>query len=170
MRDNIFFHVQSIFHCCYLSLYAFCRFVSSVGADKNVFEPLSEPVSCFCKLRMEDIGRCLRCECVITDVFGRSSEPVSVETSPILPGTFSPFPFADTFLSTPRFPARYSLQHNMPQIWVWNLCRTRLNFWDMILLLHASEPKLLMCLLFPSPLSNSLSLSGTSSILLPIMP
>ncbi|MCH91227.1 protein phosphatase 1 regulatory subunit, partial [Trifolium medium] len=36
-------------------------------------------------VRLEDIGRCLKCECVVTDVFGRSSEVVYIETTPVLP-------------------------------------------------------------------------------------
>jgi len=37
-------------------------------------------------LRLEDIGRCFKCECVVTDVFGRSSEPAYAEIGPVLPG------------------------------------------------------------------------------------
>lgn len=37
-------------------------------------------------MRFQDIDRCLKCECSVTDVFGRSSETVSAVTSPILPG------------------------------------------------------------------------------------
>lgn len=39
-------------------------------------------------MRLEDIGRFLKCECIVTDLFGRSSEPAFAETGPILPGTF----------------------------------------------------------------------------------
>ncbi|XP_010923670.1 187-kDa microtubule-associated protein AIR9 isoform X1 [Elaeis guineensis] len=59
----------------------------SVGTgDYQSFEPLPSRCSCSYKMRLEDIGRCLKCECIITDVFGRSSEPVSAVTAPILPG------------------------------------------------------------------------------------
>lgn len=54
--------------------------------DRKSFEPLPTQQSCSYKLRFEDIGRCLRCECIVTDVFGRLSEPAYAETDPILPG------------------------------------------------------------------------------------
>ncbi|KAJ0262088.1 187-kDa microtubule-associated protein AIR9 [Hirschfeldia incana] len=50
------------------------------------YEALSTEISCSYKVRLEDIGRCLKCECVVHDVFGRSSEPAYAETSPISPG------------------------------------------------------------------------------------
>lgn len=50
------------------------------------FEPLPAQRSCTYKVQFEDIGRCLRCECIVTDVFGRSSEPTYAETAAILPG------------------------------------------------------------------------------------
>ncbi|XP_057465602.1 187-kDa microtubule-associated protein AIR9 isoform X2 [Actinidia eriantha] len=62
----------------------FCS--SGTGSDMS-FEPLPSHHSCSYKVRLEDIGRCLRCECIVTDVFGRSSEPAYAETTPILPGT-----------------------------------------------------------------------------------
>jgi hypothetical protein len=37
------------------------------------------------KVRLEDVGYCLRCECVVLDLFGRSTEPVIVITSPVVP-------------------------------------------------------------------------------------
>ncbi|KAI4312428.1 hypothetical protein MLD38_037238 [Melastoma candidum] len=52
----------------------------------NSFEPMPSERSCIYRVRFEDIGRCLRCECVVTDVFGRSTEPTYAETSPIQPG------------------------------------------------------------------------------------
>ncbi|XP_038987888.1 187-kDa microtubule-associated protein AIR9 isoform X2 [Phoenix dactylifera] len=59
----------------------------SVGmGDYQSFEPLPSHRSCSYKVRLEDIGRCMKCECTITDVFGRSSESVSAVTGPILPG------------------------------------------------------------------------------------
>lgn len=61
-------------------------FCSSEIVDRKSFEPLPSQRSCSYKVRLEDIGRCLRCECIVTDVFGRSSDPVYVETDPVLPG------------------------------------------------------------------------------------
>lgn len=61
-------------------------FYSLEVGDRKTFEPLPAQLSCSYKLRLEDIGRCLRCECIVTDVFGRSSEPVYAETEPIQPG------------------------------------------------------------------------------------
>ncbi|XP_057971339.1 187-kDa microtubule-associated protein AIR9 [Malania oleifera] len=61
-------------------------FCSSEIGDKMSFEPLPSQQSCSYRVRSEDIGRCLKCECIVTDVFGRSSEPAYAETSPVLPG------------------------------------------------------------------------------------
>lgn len=59
----------------------------SVGTGPNQsFEPFPSQRSRSYKVRLEDIGRCLKCECTVTDVFGRSTGPVSAVTSPILPG------------------------------------------------------------------------------------
>lgn len=55
------------------------------GVDLS-FEPLATECSRSYRVRFEDIGRCLKCECIAIDVFGRSSESVSAVTSPILPG------------------------------------------------------------------------------------
>ncbi|KAK3126367.1 hypothetical protein QOZ80_7AG0555520 [Eleusine coracana subsp. coracana] len=61
-------------------------FVSTgLGVDQS-FEPLATQCSRSYKVRFEDIGRCVKCECFVTDVFGRSSEVVSAVTAPILPG------------------------------------------------------------------------------------
>ncbi|XP_078162701.1 outer arm dynein light chain 1 protein isoform X2 [Carex rostrata] len=38
------------------------------------------------KLRYEDIGRCIKCECTVVDAFGRSSVPASATTSSVVPG------------------------------------------------------------------------------------
>ncbi|MQL72308.1 hypothetical protein Taro_004651, partial [Colocasia esculenta] len=62
------------------------KFYSTEIDDSRSFEALPSHYSCSYKLRLEDIGRCLKCECIATDVFGRSSEPVSAVSSPILPG------------------------------------------------------------------------------------
>ncbi|KAF5475058.1 hypothetical protein F2P56_006904 [Juglans regia] len=61
-------------------------FCSSDVEDRNSYEPLPTQYSCSYKVRLEDIGRCLRCECIVTDVFGRLTEPVYAETAPVLPG------------------------------------------------------------------------------------
>nr|DAD37235.1 TPA_asm: hypothetical protein HUJ06_007876 [Nelumbo nucifera] len=61
-------------------------FCSSEAGDNKCFETLPSQRTCSYKVRLEDIGRCLRCECIVTDVFGRSSEPTVAETSPVLPG------------------------------------------------------------------------------------
>ncbi|PPD82943.1 hypothetical protein GOBAR_DD20121 [Gossypium barbadense] len=61
-------------------------FFSSETEDRKSFGPLPSQRSCSFKVCFEDIGRCLKCECIVTDVFGRSSEPVYAETAPVLPG------------------------------------------------------------------------------------
>ncbi|KAM7505783.1 hypothetical protein LguiB_004687 [Lonicera macranthoides] len=61
-------------------------FCSSETGDDKSFEQLPSQRSCSYKVRFEDIGRCLKCECIVTDVFGRSSESAYVETAAILPG------------------------------------------------------------------------------------
>ncbi|KAL0398272.1 UNVERIFIED_CONTAM: microtubule-associated protein AIR9 [Sesamum radiatum] len=61
-------------------------FFSSETENEKSFEPFPSQRSCSYKVRFEDIGRYLRCECIVTDVFGRSSEPAYAETSSVLPG------------------------------------------------------------------------------------
>ncbi|KAI4297559.1 hypothetical protein L6164_037444 [Bauhinia variegata] len=61
-------------------------FSSSEMADGSSYDPLPTQQSCSYKVQLEDIGHCLKCECFVTDVFGRSTEAVYVETTPILPG------------------------------------------------------------------------------------
>lgn len=61
-------------------------FRSLESGNEMSYEALSSEISCSYKVRFEDIGRCLKCECVVHDVFGRSSEPASAETGPISPG------------------------------------------------------------------------------------
>lgn len=63
-----------------------CRFCTSESGNGETFEPLASQTSCSYKVRLEDVGRCLRCECIVTDVFGRSTKPVYAETAPVLPG------------------------------------------------------------------------------------
>ncbi|KAI3455940.1 hypothetical protein Pfo_012603 [Paulownia fortunei] len=60
-------------------------FSSETGSEKS-FEPFPSQRSCSYKVRFEDIGHYLRCECIVTDVFGRSSEPAYAETASVLPG------------------------------------------------------------------------------------
>ncbi|XP_077243847.1 outer arm dynein light chain 1 protein [Tasmannia lanceolata] len=63
------------------------QWFSSSGIGENPsFEPLHSQRSGSYKVRLEDISRCLRCDCIVTDVFGRSSEPSSAITASILPG------------------------------------------------------------------------------------
>ncbi|KVH88206.1 Leucine-rich repeat-containing protein [Cynara cardunculus var. scolymus] len=59
-------------------------FSSEMGT--KAFEPVQSQSSCSYKLRFDDIGCCFKCECIVTDTFGRSSEPAYVETAPISPG------------------------------------------------------------------------------------
>ncbi|KAH0932660.1 hypothetical protein HID58_009777 [Brassica napus] len=61
-------------------------FRSLESGDEMSYEALSSEISCSYKVRFEDIGKCLKCECVVHDVFGRSSEPAYAETGPISPG------------------------------------------------------------------------------------
>ncbi|KMZ63756.1 hypothetical protein ZOSMA_39G00270, partial [Zostera marina] len=58
----------------------------SKDGDAEEFEILHSQCSQTYKLRLEDIGRCLKCDCIVTDVFGRSSSIVSAVTVPISPG------------------------------------------------------------------------------------
>nr|GEV11698.1 187-kDa microtubule-associated protein AIR9 isoform X1 [Tanacetum cinerariifolium] len=60
-------------------------YVSSETGNK-AFEPIQSQSSCSYKLRFDDIGCCFKCECIVTDTFGRSSDPAYVETDPISPG------------------------------------------------------------------------------------
>ncbi|EPS73603.1 hypothetical protein M569_01156, partial [Genlisea aurea] len=61
-------------------------FFSPETGDEESFELCQSQQSCFYKVRFEDIGGVLRCECIFTDVFGRSSDPACAETAVILPG------------------------------------------------------------------------------------
>jgi len=65
------------------------RFISNGSGEDQSFEPLATKCSRSYKVRFEDIGRCLKCECFVIDIFGRSSELVSAVTAPILPGLWS---------------------------------------------------------------------------------
>ncbi|GAB2214040.1 hypothetical protein Droror1_Dr00018373 [Drosera rotundifolia] len=62
------------------------RYFSSDSADSASFQPLSSQRSNSYRVRFEDIGQFLKCELIVSDVFGRSSEPAFAETSRILPG------------------------------------------------------------------------------------
>ncbi|KZV48806.1 hypothetical protein F511_09227 [Dorcoceras hygrometricum] len=61
-------------------------FCSSETESDLSFYQLPSQSSCSYKVRFEDIGRYLRCECIVTDVFGRSSEAAYAETDSVLPG------------------------------------------------------------------------------------
>ncbi|TKY72978.1 187-kDa microtubule-associated protein AIR9 [Spatholobus suberectus] len=61
-------------------------FCSSEVGDNFSYDPISNQSSCSYKVRLEDIGHHLKCECIVTDVFGRSAEAVCVETTPVMPG------------------------------------------------------------------------------------
>lgn len=61
-------------------------FISTETGNNKSFEPLPSQRSCSYRLRFEDIGRSLRCECIVSDVFGRSSDPVYAETPSVSPG------------------------------------------------------------------------------------
>ncbi|XP_057433687.1 187-kDa microtubule-associated protein AIR9 isoform X2 [Lotus japonicus] len=61
-------------------------FISSEVGDNFTYDPLPNQSSCSYRVRLEEIGRCLKCECVVTDVFGRLGEVVYIETAPVLPG------------------------------------------------------------------------------------
>ncbi|KAK2991033.1 LOW QUALITY PROTEIN: hypothetical protein RJ640_018028 [Escallonia rubra] len=62
------------------------RKMSDINGNSKSFEQLSSQHSCSYKVRLEDIGRHLRCECLVTDVFGRSSDPAYAETASVSPG------------------------------------------------------------------------------------
>lgn len=68
------------------------RFISK-DKDTEEFELLHSQCSQTYKLHLEDIGRCLKCDCTVTDIFGRSSNTVSAVTVPISPGHYSNFIF-----------------------------------------------------------------------------
>lgn len=59
---------------------------SSAPGMSISFETLPLQRTSSYKVRSEDVGFILRCECTMTDIFGRNMEPVSVMTSPVLPG------------------------------------------------------------------------------------
>ncbi|XP_047148992.1 187-kDa microtubule-associated protein AIR9 isoform X1 [Vigna umbellata] len=61
-------------------------FCSSEVGDSLSYDPLPNQNSCSYKVRLEDIGHHLKCECIVNDVFGRSGEAVCIETTPVLPG------------------------------------------------------------------------------------
>ncbi|KAH6830710.1 Outer arm dynein light chain 1 protein [Perilla frutescens var. hirtella] len=61
-------------------------FFSSETGNEKTFEPIPSQRSCSYRVRFEDIGRCLKCECIVTDAFERSSEPSYAETDSVTPG------------------------------------------------------------------------------------
>ncbi|CAM6096301.1 unnamed protein product [Calypogeia fissa] len=54
--------------------------------DAEDFETIALQRACTYKVRLEDVGYCMRCECIISDIFGRVAEPVSCVTPPVGPG------------------------------------------------------------------------------------
>jgi hypothetical protein len=54
--------------------------------DSEDFETVALQRACTYKVRLEDVGYCMRCECIVSDVFGRVAEPVSCITPPVGPG------------------------------------------------------------------------------------
>ena len=81
-------YLEDIIDCYTCHKVCCCRFCSTEMGYNKSFEPVPLPQSCSYKVRIEDIGRCLRCECTVTDVFGRSSDLAYAETSTISPGLF----------------------------------------------------------------------------------
>ncbi|KAL8129516.1 hypothetical protein V2J09_018671 [Rumex salicifolius] len=71
---------------CEIQQHVWGKYRSSEAGDIKSFEALPSQGSCSYRLRSEDIGHCLKCECIVSDVFGRSSEPACTETIQILPG------------------------------------------------------------------------------------
>ncbi|MCO5613042.1 hypothetical protein L7F22_067316 [Adiantum nelumboides] len=59
---------------------------STVPGAIDSFELLPSQRGCSYKIRTEDIGYYIHCECVVTDVFDRSSTPVTVLSAVIAPG------------------------------------------------------------------------------------
>lgn len=68
------------------SLYAYR---SRSWANENSFNPIALQRLCTYEVRLEDVGYCLRCECLAVDVFGRSGEPALGVSSPVQPGIAS---------------------------------------------------------------------------------
>ncbi|KAH9288233.1 hypothetical protein KI387_032350, partial [Taxus chinensis] len=58
----------------------------SESGDSQTFEALLIQRSCSYKVRLEDVGCWLQCECVVSDIFDRSSEHVSAISGPVSPG------------------------------------------------------------------------------------
>lgn len=59
----------------------------SESGDTQTFEPLLLQRSCSYKVRLEDVGCWLQCDCVVSDIFDRFSEHVSALSGPVSPGT-----------------------------------------------------------------------------------
>lgn len=59
---------------------------SSVPGTTDSFEGLPTQRGCSYKVRTEDIGYSIHCECVVTDIFDRSSSPVTVVSATVAPG------------------------------------------------------------------------------------
>ncbi|KAG6542402.1 hypothetical protein Mapa_016231 [Marchantia paleacea] len=54
--------------------------------DADDFEAIALQRACTYKVRLEDVGYCMRCECLVSDIFGRMAEPVACVTPPVNPG------------------------------------------------------------------------------------
>ncbi|XP_065875521.1 uncharacterized protein [Euphorbia lathyris] len=65
-------------------LYFLFPTASALLSDGNRIPQPTTPTS---QVRLEEIGRSLRCECIVTEVFGRSSEPEYAETAAIFPAS-----------------------------------------------------------------------------------
>ncbi|KAL2643139.1 hypothetical protein R1flu_010726 [Riccia fluitans] len=65
--------------------YSWSRSLSE-DEESDDFEPIALQRACTYKVRLEDVGYCMRCECTVSDVFGRFAEPVSCVTPPVAPG------------------------------------------------------------------------------------
>ncbi|KAH7286153.1 hypothetical protein KP509_33G060400 [Ceratopteris richardii] len=64
--------------------YQWLRSSSPGSSEAFVILPLQRSTSY--KIRSEDVGYVLRCECIVTDIFNRSMNPVIAVTPPVLPG------------------------------------------------------------------------------------
>lgn len=63
-----------------------CRSRSSGMGTTDSFESLPSQRGCSYKVRTEDIGFTIRCECIVVDAFDRLSSPVTVVSAAIAPG------------------------------------------------------------------------------------
>ncbi|KAH7307676.1 hypothetical protein KP509_22G071800 [Ceratopteris richardii] len=59
---------------------------STAPAIADMFEPLHAQHGCSYRARTEDIGHYIHCECIVTDLFDRTSVPATVVSAVIAPG------------------------------------------------------------------------------------